>query len=690
MLELDTATSTIRTGVWMTDLHTPYRRAIFSGPAVWVLHLLIPVAALWLLVARPEMDVRWQHHPAHFWLVLFTAAVSVALGVVVGDAARRRDDDRLFLIGLAFVVAAGFLGLHALATPGIILASSNTGFDVATPVGLLLASILAAVSSIEFSPAATRRLRRLRPAMWTAVAAVLTGWAALSLLEAPILARPLNAEIGQRLLVAAAFLGTALYGVSALRYYLIYRRRPAVMLISLITAFTLLAEAMFAIGYGRNWHASWWEWHVLMALAFAFVAYSAYVQYRREGSPAGLFHGVALASTVNRMRRDYADALDELARAMRQRAEFGDDGTLSNQISSIAGRFDLTEQQLDVLERAADALGRERTQTKRLGALVTVGQQASVNTDERQLLEKAMAVASETFAPLRLRLGLMTDGRLEFADGGVSLDPTEGATVVIPLDVKGHRAGQLEVTHPRRAVDDTELALLRSFASQLSIALENTRLYASMEDLFRSYLSPDVATSLIADPSQARLGGEIADVTVLMADLHGFTPFAERGEPDDVVAMLNTYYRVVVPVILEHGGTVVQFVGDAVMAIFNAPARQPDHPRRAARAALALQEAVERVRGAHPEWPRFRAGIHTGRALVGNIGSDEFRNYTAIGDTTNLAARLESAADPGQVVVSAATRGAIGDIATVEPVGPLPVKGKSEPVEAFVLRSLGS
>ncbi len=673
----------------MTDSQTRHSRMSLAGPAVWVLHLLIPVAALWLLVARPDLDVRWQHHPAHFWLVLFTAAVSVALGVVVGDAARRRDDDRLFLIGLAFVIAAGFLGLHAMATPGIILASSNTGFDVATPVGLLLAGVLAAVSSIEFSAGAARRLRRLRPALWTAVAGVLIGWATLSLLEAPILSRPPEDESGQRFLVAAAFLGTVLYGVTALRYYLIYRRRPAVMLISLITAFTLLAESMFAIAYGANWHASWWEWHVLMALAFGFVAYSAYVQYRREGSPAGLFHGVALASTVTRLRRDYAAALDELARAMRQRAEAGDDGALGRRISSLAERFDLTEQQLEVLERAADALGRERTQTKRLGALVSVGQQASVDTGEARLLDTAMAVAAAAFAPLRLRLGLMTDGRLQFTDGEPSLTGTDGPAVVIPLDVKGHRAGQLEVTHPHRAVDDAELAVLRSFASQLSIALENARLYASMEGLFRSYVSPDVATSLIADPSQTRLGGEVAEVSVLMADLHGFTPFAERSRPNDVVAMLNTYYSVVVPVILEHGGTVVQFVGDAVMALFNAPARQPDHPLRAARAALALQEAVEREREGRPLWPRFRVGVNTGPALVGNIGSAEFRNFTAIGDTTNLAARLESAAEPGQVVISAATHSAIGD-ASVEPLGPLTVKGKQLPVEAFVLRGLGS
>ena len=111
--------------------------------------------------------------------------------------------------------------------------------------------------------------------------------------------------------------------------------------------------------------------------------------------------------------------------------------------------------------------------------------------------------------------------------------------------------------------------------------------------------------------------------------------------------MLNRYFEHATAAILDEGGTVVQFVGDALMALFNAPARQDDHPVRAARAALAMQAAVEATAAASPGWPRFRVGINTGPALVGNIGSTALRSFNAMGDAVNVAARLESVAAAG-------------------------------------------
>ena len=125
-------------------------------------------------------------------------------------------------------------------------------------------------------------------------------------------------------------------------------------------------------------------------------------------------------------------------------------------------------------------------------------------------------------------------------------------------------------------------------------------------------MSPDVATALLADPTQAALGEEVAEVTVLFADLRGFTPFSERTTPDRVVAMLNQYFGRAVPVLLANGGTVVQFVGDAVMALFNAPARQPDHALRAARAALGMQAASRRSPSASPTGPGSGSGSTPG------------------------------------------------------------------------------
>ncbi|HYT29441.1 MAG TPA: adenylate/guanylate cyclase domain-containing protein, partial [Actinomycetota bacterium] len=154
------------------------------------------------------------------------------------------------------------------------------------------------------------------------------------------------------------------------------------------------------------------------------------------------------------------------------------------------------------------------------------------------------------------------------------------------------------------------------------------------------------------------------------------------------VAMLNRYFSDVVPLILEQGGTVDKFVGDAMMAIWGAPNRQPDHALRGARAALAMQAAVQQVVERNPGFPCFRIGLNSGPALVGNIGSDQFRNFTAIGDTVNLAARLQETAQPGEVVIGPGTCEAIRNQAVLRPLGPVAVRGKEQPVEAFVLERL--
>lgn len=661
--------------------------------ALWLLHMALPLLALWLLIIRPELDLRWEDHAAHFGLVLATAVINVVLGVVIVRASARRHDARLFLVALAFLVAAGFLGLHALATPGILL-DKNGGFLMATPVGLLLAGVLAVASSAEFSSAGAARLMRARTALLLTAAALIIGWGAWSLSGLPPLDKPIPPEQAEGPLVLAAVGGAGLYALAALRFYLIHRRHRAVLLISIITAFVLLAEAMAAIAFGRNWHTSWWEWHVLMTVAFAYIAYSAFVQYRREGTAAGLFHGVALARTIDQIRRDHAAALDELAAAMRRHAEGREGEPLARVTARLAERFDLTERQVEVLERSADALGVERTQRQRLGALVRVGREARVIRDEDELLARAMAICADAFAPDRLTLTLAGQdipGDALGEEAARTLEAVEGddgRRYLVPLDVKGHLAGVLEATREHGAFGEADRSLLRSLGNQLSIVLENARLYHQLEGLFRTYMSPDVATALIADPSQAGLGGSVREVSVLMADLRGFTPFSEQARPDEVVAMLNAYFGAVVPVILDEGGTVVQFVGDAVMAVFGAPSRQADHARRAARAALRLQQAAERVASGQGDWPRFRVGVNTGPALVGNVGSAEFRNFACIGDTTNLAARLEGLADPGTVVIGPVTRELLDEAADVRPLGPVTVKGKREPVEAFVLRGL--
>jgi class 3 adenylate cyclase len=175
---------------------------------------------------------------------------------------------------------------------------------------------------------------------------------------------------------------------------------------------------------------------------------------------------------------------------------------------------------------------------------------------------------------------------------------------------------------------------------------------------------------------------------VLFADLAGFTTFSERHAPIQVITMLNEYWAVVVPVIDTAGGVIEQFAGDGVMAIFNAAGDQPAHARRAAHAALAIIDAGRPLAESHPGWPIFRVGVNTGPAVVGNVGAAGRHSFAAIGDTTNVAARLMAAGEPGQVVVAAPTWESLGAGRDGVALGPTQVKGKRAPVEAWVLRAV--
>jgi adenylate cyclase len=178
------------------------------------------------------------------------------------------------------------------------------------------------------------------------------------------------------------------------------------------------------------------------------------------------------------------------------------------------------------------------------------------------------------------------------------------------------------------------------------------------------------------------------EISVLFADLQGFTTFSERHAPLEVSEMLNEYFTVAIPPVVEqYGGDVDRLVGDAIMVTFNTQGDQPDHAERAARAALAIQETTARIAGEHPRWPRFRVGVNTGEATVGLLGTAGGRTYTVLGDAVNLAARLEGTAPVGGVVIGSETARRL-PTARTEALGPVQVKGKSESVEVFRLYDL--
>jgi len=211
---------------------------------------------------------------------------------------------------------------------------------------------------------------------------------------------------------------------------------------------------------------------------------------------------------------------------------------------------------------------------------------------------------------------------------------------------------------------------------------------ASMRGIVQRYFSPDVVDAILADPARQELGGVVAEVTILFADLGGYTTYSGSRSAREVLDLLNALFATAVPAILAEGGTPVSLPGDAVMAIFGAPRPQTDHARSAARAALVIQSAGQQLASEHPDWPRFRIGLNSGEALVGNIGSEEFRNFTAVGDTTNMAQRFETMAEPGQIVLGPRTAKLLGSEAQLAPLGGQLVKGKSEPIELSALLGL--
>ena len=525
----------------------------------WLLLLVLPLLGLALLIARPELDLEWKHQPSHFWLVLIVALVNVALAYLTNDAAMRRRDARLILISLAFGASAGFLGLHALATPGVLLPSSNLGFVIATPVGLSLASVIAAASALPLGgPRGELVVRRAR-ALRIGLVVVLIAWGLASLLRLPPLVSEVPAAEVAPPLRFGALLAVGLYAFATWHFGRLFlgRRRP--LLLAIVVALVLLGEAMITIVFSRDWHLSWWEWHLLMAIAFATVAYGARVEYRREGSLTGAFGGLYLAGTLERLSRWHAEALSDLADA-----------------------------------RASGA-----------------------STDD-------------VLARLRI----------------------DGATT-------------------------EELALLERASGELQ----------RVDELFRPYLPQQFAARARTDPTHARLGsGEEREITVLFADLSGFTSYSERHAPTEVVELLNAVWTSVVPIVTREDGLIESFAGDGLLVIFNALGDQPDHAARAVRTAVAIRETVDRLGSGRPEpIPRFHIGINTGSAFVGSVGAAGRRTFSAIGDTTNLGARLQAAAGAGEIVVGEATWSGLEGSVAGDALDPLRVKGKRELVHAWRL-----
>ncbi len=235
----------------------------------------------------------------------------------------------------------------------------------------------------------------------------------------------------------------------------------------------------------------------------------------------------------------------------------------------------------------------------------------------------------------------------------------------------------------------TDQSRERELAGQFEQAREERRL---IKDMFSRYLSAEIVSHLVESPQLVRLGGDKREATILFADIRGYTAFAEGKDPELIIEVLNQYFSEAVEVVIRHRGFIDKFIGDAIMAAWGVPLQSvDDDARRAVTAALEIQRMVaSRDRKFfHQSASRLKIGIgmHTGPIVAGNLGSTRRMNYTVIGDTVNVASRLEDIAGPDEVIITEETRQRLGDLFVVEPRRPVRVKGKSEPIRVYrVLR----
>ena len=206
--------------------------------------------------------------------------------------------------------------------------------------------------------------------------------------------------------------------------------------------------------------------------------------------------------------------------------------------------------------------------------------------------------------------------------------------------------------------------------------------------LFERMVSPAVIEQL--DPNSLQLGGKRTDITALFADIRGFTSFSENVEPEQLVKTLNRYLAAMADAVLAQEGTVDKFMGDAIMAWFNAPIPQPDHTLRAVKTALIIRESIENL---YKELPAdahlaFGVGIHYGDAVLGLIGTEKRLEYTAISDSVNTAKRIQENSAKNQILISRAAYERVKDDIKVKPHAEMPVKGKSYPLEVFEVLEL--
>ena len=280
--------------------------------------------------------------------------------------------------------------------------------------------------------------------------------------------------------------------------------------------------------------------------------------------------------------------------------------------------------------------------------------------------------------------------------------------VMIMMGIAGAVGLSLVMTRPvLRLVEGTKAIAAGNFQVSLAVSsrdeigdlvqsfnqmAKSLREKEQMKQAFVRYVAREVVEEILKNPEQIALLGERREVSVLFCDIRGFTPLSERLSAEDVVALLNEFYTLMIDTVFRQGGTLDKFLGDAVMAVFGAPMSRPDHSVRAIRTALAMQAGIEELSKKRVQEGKdpiaVGIGVSAGEAVAGSVGTENRMEYTVIGDRVNLAARLEANASPGQILISQWTYEKVDKLVNARSLGYFKVKGKEEQVEVYEVLGL--
>jgi adenylate cyclase len=248
---------------------------------------------------------------------------------------------------------------------------------------------------------------------------------------------------------------------------------------------------------------------------------------------------------------------------------------------------------------------------------------------------------------------------------------------------RGHYGDPIPVT--RR----DEIGLLAASFNDMVAGLKERDF---ISNTFGRYVDPEIARELLSRPEAARLGGEKREVVILFADIRNFTPLAETLSPEAIIHLVNRHFSRMIEVIQQHRGIIVDFLGDAILAFFD-PLGRPTRPsaEQAVNCAWQMQAAMVAENAANPDAPALAMGIglHAGKVVVGNIGSESRAKYGIIGSDVNLTHRIQGQAHPGEVVVSASVFQLVEDMLTVRRTFAAELKGIAQPVTLYVVEKSG-